>query len=450
MSLKLSPRKLSPRQSPILFTNIPEVDINILLQLPDDSLESACTINKYAASLCDENFWHQRFIQTFGVTLGNYKHPNYLYKNIYKEYVSLSLDEILLDASEAGFLPLVKELLNRGADIHTENDRALILAIEEGHLEVVKLLLDRGADIHSEDDKPLTTAIENKQIEIIKLLLDRGVDINSGEALKTAAGRGNTEVVKFLLDRGADIHAKNDYALLWASGNGHVDTVKLLLDYGADIHVGEDRPLQLAAEYGFVKVVKLLIDRGANVNAPQGGDYALRISSARGHVEVVKLLLDHGADVNAVDEYDKSALLEAASYGHLDVVKLLLDYGADIHANRRALELAVNYEHFKVVKLLLDHGANITILEQELSRPSLNKNIKKKLKKIIEDHKSKKTSSLTVPIIFPPVARSIDIVIPNMAELREIIRRNDSTIKLGGKGITREYLYNLAKEKGWL
>jgi len=41
-------------------------------------------------------------------------------------------------------------------------------------------------------------------------------------------------------------------------------------------------------------------------------------------------------------------------------------------------------------------------------------------------------------------------IIPSMEELREIIRRNDSSIKLGGKGITREYLYNLAKERGWL
>src|SRR3970282_310058 len=124
MSRKLSPRKLSPRQPSILFTNIPEIDTQILLSLPDDSLESACTINKYAASLCDDNFWHQRFIQTFGVTLGNYKKPEKLYKDIYKKFRTLTLDKQLIEASERGYLSLVKEVLDRGADIHAENDFA--------------------------------------------------------------------------------------------------------------------------------------------------------------------------------------------------------------------------------------------------------------------------------------------------------------------------------------
>src|SRR3970040_431088 len=107
MSLNLSPRQLSSRQPSILFTNIPEIDTQILLHLPDDSLESACTINKYVASLCNENFWHQRFIQTFGVTLGKYKQPEKSYKDIYKEFVKLSLDEQLIKTTEKGYLPLV-------------------------------------------------------------------------------------------------------------------------------------------------------------------------------------------------------------------------------------------------------------------------------------------------------------------------------------------------------
>ena len=189
MSRKLSPQQLSPRQPSILFTNIPEIDTQILLSLPDDSLESACTINKYAASLCDENFWHQRFIQTFGATLGNYKQPEEKYKDIYKEFVKLSLDRQLIRAAKKGYLSLVKEVLDRGADIHAPQggDKALRLAAEHGHLEVVKLLLDRGADIHAQNDY----------------------------ALRWAARNGHLDVVELLLDRGANIHAQNDYALNW-------------------------------------------------------------------------------------------------------------------------------------------------------------------------------------------------------------------------------------------
>src|SRR3990172_8474336 len=181
MSRKLSPQQLSPRKPSILFTNIPEIDTQILLALPDDSLESVCTINKYPASLCDDNFWHQRFIQTFGVTLGNYKQPEEPYKDIYKEFVKLSLDMQLIRAAEKGYLSLVKEVLDRGADIHAENDQALRWAAEKGYLDVVKLLLDRGADIHAENDYALRLAAEYGQLDVVKLLLDRGANIHAGD-----------------------------------------------------------------------------------------------------------------------------------------------------------------------------------------------------------------------------------------------------------------------------
>jgi len=97
MSRKLSPRQLSPRKPSILFTNIPEIDTQILLALPDDSLEAACTINKYASSLCNENFWRQRFIQTFDVSIDKYIEKNETYKNIYKKLRTLTIDKQLIE-----------------------------------------------------------------------------------------------------------------------------------------------------------------------------------------------------------------------------------------------------------------------------------------------------------------------------------------------------------------
>src|SRR3990172_13274776 len=44
---------------PILLTHVRNVDMNVLLQLDDKSLHSACQLNKYTQSLCNDNiFWH--------------------------------------------------------------------------------------------------------------------------------------------------------------------------------------------------------------------------------------------------------------------------------------------------------------------------------------------------------------------------------------------------------
>ena len=111
----------------------------------------------------------------------------------------------------------------------TLNDQ-LIEAAENGHTDTVALLLDRGADVHADDDY----------------------------ALHWAALKGRTETVALLLDRGANVHAYDDSALRWAVLNGHTDTVALLLDRGADVRADDDCALHWAAKYGHTDIVALL------------------------------------------------------------------------------------------------------------------------------------------------------------------------------------------------
>ncbi|AYV85138.1 MAG: repeat protein [Satyrvirus sp.] len=136
----------------------------------------------------------------------------------------------------------------------------LAWASVNNHLEIVKYVIEKGADIHAENDQALRKASRNGHLEIVKLLIEKGANIhavNDG-ALHGASFNGHLEIVKLLTENGADIHAENDRALQWASENGHLEIVKLLIDKGANIHAENDGALRWASLYGHSEIIKFL------------------------------------------------------------------------------------------------------------------------------------------------------------------------------------------------
>ena len=202
----------------------------------------------------------------------------------FSTYVSMGLDEELLEAAERGDARKVRELLERGANPNTRDEHGrtpLHAAAYHGHAEVARLLLEHGADVNARNDIGYTP-------------------------LHAAAYYGHVDVVRPLLDKGADVNARAKDGLT---------------------------PLHLAAFHGHAKVAGLLLDRGADVNAGDViGGTPLHDAAARGHLDVVKLLLDRGANVNARNEDGSTPLHLAAAFGQLDVAMLLLEHGADAGA----------------------------------------------------------------------------------------------------------------------
>lgn len=96
------------------------------------------------------------------------------------------------------------------------------------HKEVAALLLDRGANLHAEDDKALWRSAEIGWSDMVKLLLDRGALVNAqnGRALRSADEGGHVDVVQLLLNRGANVRS----AIRWAAANGYKEVVKMLRD----------------------------------------------------------------------------------------------------------------------------------------------------------------------------------------------------------------------------
>lgn len=152
---------------------------------------------------------------------------------------------------------------------------------------IVKALLDQGADIHirHEDDRiwpaqrgdtPLMVAARNGFVGTVRLLLDKGAEINANNRGHTALmeairwgseeDRDNEAVCILLLQRGANPEIRRDgdgFTPLMSAVYGHHEfAVRLLLNWQVDVNNGwkEGRTTALDCAYyhlpSFVPILK--------------------------------------------------------------------------------------------------------------------------------------------------------------------------------------------------
>ncbi|KAI5840036.1 ankyrin repeat-containing domain protein [Morchella snyderi] len=299
----------------------------------------------------------------------------------------LCMRKMLHIAVEAGYEPVVRLLLEKGADIRfligNSGWNALHAAAANGHEPVVRLLLEKGADISStcgnSGGNALHVAALKGHEPVVRLLLEKGADIsttddNAWNALHHAALKGHEPVARLLLEKGADISStvgnSRGNALHAAASNGHEPVARLLLEKGADISTTDDNAwnaLHHAAFKGHELVVWLLLEKGADISSTCGnsGGNALHVAALKGHEPVARLLLEKGADISStVGNSGGNALHAAASNGHEPVARLLLEKGADISTTDDNAWNALHHAAFKghelVVWLLLEKGADIS------------------------------------------------------------------------------------------
>ncbi len=90
-------------------------------------------------------------------------------------------------------------------------------------------------------DKMLMDFVKSGDTARVVELIDRGADVNTQDncgytPLIQAAWRGHTDIATLLIEGGADVNAKGSDGhtpLLWATVNGHTDIIKLLRAHGA-------------------------------------------------------------------------------------------------------------------------------------------------------------------------------------------------------------------------
>ena len=210
-------------------------------------------------------------------------------------------------------------------------------AAYNGNLRIVKMLCDAGADLEVRDGinyTPLMDACRNGYLDVVTELIQRGANVNvvcdwgyGRTPLFAAAGWGHINNIMIeLIKAGADINYKNKKghtALYTACVNKREDIAILLIKAGADL--GGDRegmtPLMFAASDGLTRLVKELCYHGADVNARTGCRSALEFAARDNrHVEVVKFLAER-ADQDSLNR----ATSRAFERHSVDLVKVLLN-----------------------------------------------------------------------------------------------------------------------------
>lgn len=153
------------------------------------------------------------------------------------EIITFLIDYCTAETVRENFLYLLRQKLvalipmfvERGADLHTNDDEALICACLYGQYDIVKYLIEKGADVHARKDDALRSASRHGHESVIKLLIESGIDIRANNAsFQSLCRYGSGDLIEFLLDHGAIV---DKIAFQNAHDSYNYDVMGIMLRY---------------------------------------------------------------------------------------------------------------------------------------------------------------------------------------------------------------------------
>jgi len=220
---------------------------------------------------------------------------------------------------------------------------AVALMWATNDVEKTRLLLEHGAKVDAKSDDGRTALLiaagQRGAAPVVKLLLDRGADPSmkapggGGETnpLLEAATAGEAAIVRLLVERGADVKAVGYVGLAFTLHAHCVECFDILAG-SMDPQTITIAALVASPPLGDGSELLRLLDRGADpaFKDQEGSSVLMRVASSDLFpVDVVKALIARGVDVNTANAAGATALSVARRNGHTTpVVDLLLKAGA--------------------------------------------------------------------------------------------------------------------------
>ncbi len=224
-------------------------------------------------------------------------------------------------------------------------------------------------------------ASQNGNAPLVRTLLEHGADPNDGESVYHAAEHDHREVLDLLLAHGAEISAAhprwNNTVLYFLSGYRELNPraaaatrgMLWLLEHGADPNVPSyehrETPLHRVAEFRRdLALARALLDHGADPNAARAdGRTPLELAVRADHAALVELLRERGgtAAIRPVDQ-----LLGAAARGDLAAARAVLATHPDLLAtlddeDRRAPVRAAENGQADAIRVLAALGFDLGV-----------------------------------------------------------------------------------------
>jgi ankyrin repeat protein len=253
---------------------------------------------------------------------------------------------------------------------------ALHKAAIGGVVEVARVLLDHGAFVNQraplDGQTPLFDAVLYKHLPMVKYLLDRGADpdlgalggIAPGDLEPLFLGDDFSPYREAIEQSRRDRAERADDPLRLAALEGDATRVRELIEAGAAVDriaLDGNTPLLDAARLGHADVVRVLLEAGADPRVvDQGNMKATPAHKAgyMGHADVAHLLVaDPRLELDAQGPFNGyTALHDAIWHGHLETARVYVEAGARLNLRaldgRTPVEMARDYGYPEIVDML--------------------------------------------------------------------------------------------------
>ncbi len=356
-----------------------------------------------------------------------------------------SRETALLLATQVQSVPLVRQLLAKGADANLASDSEMPLhaALRVNADEIINLLLPKTADVNAlnaDKKSPLHLAVEHASTAQVQALLNRNAATNvldrSGHTplmralsakdstksslliprsnlnLKGVGGvtaifyAGTVADLKALIAAGADLNSKTDNGqtpMVNFISLRNPDLADELISAGADLswqdRVGRETLLHLAIDRDLVGLAETLIRRGLKVDATDSTNRTPLFFAES--VAAINLLASNQANINQKSTSGVNPLmvkvheyLQSRGSGSPALVQRLLELKADPNVkNKEGLSLLhitvmgiiwQDSSQPDLLRMLLNHGADVNAIDPERATPLHRADTEEEVKILLE------------------------------------------------------------------